>query len=152
MRAVRARCGPKAPILPGSAPPLRVGERKGAPAAGLAVAAAPDATAAPEAAGEVDEGKRREARRELVIKIYDLLATTPKDDSGDVEGTPFCVTGVERAMTVLTALSERDSGPSVRISKNVIRFLTDGDSDDKIAGVSLEKLQWLSKMGERFKK
>lgn len=99
-----------------------------------------------------DEAKRREARRELVIKIYDLLATTPMDDSGAVEGTPFCVTGVERAMTVLTALSKRDSGPSVRISQNVIRFLTEDDSAEKVAGVSLEKLQWLAKMGERFKK
>ncbi len=96
---------------------------------------------------------KRQARRKLVIKIYGLLTKTPADDSGLVEGTPFSHTGVSRLMSVLEQRAQKDDSSGGKVAKLMLKFLApEGASDATVSGASVEKLQWVAKMGARFSK
>lgn len=102
--------------------------------------------------GEAGSEKRK-TRRNMVIKIYNLLTKTPADESGLVEGTPFSVTGVERLMAILQRRADEPSEAGSKAAAGMVKFLTpDSDSAEAIGGVSVEKLRWIASMGKRFKK
>lgn len=97
--------------------------------------------------------EKRQARKKMVRKIHDLLSKTPADDSGLVEGTPFSQAGVTRLMDTLNKRAEKTDTAGGKIAASMVKFLAkEGESGKTINGASVEKLQWVAKMGDRFSK
>lgn len=97
--------------------------------------------------------EKRVARKKMVRKIYDLLSKTPADKSGLVEGTPFSHAGVVRLMDTLKTRSEKADTAGGKIATSMLKFLAkEGESGKTVNGASVDKLQWLAKMGDKFSK
>lgn len=97
--------------------------------------------------------EKRQARRKMVIKIHGLLTKTPADERGVVDGTPFSKTGVERLMEVLRKRASDDSQSGAKAAQGMLKFLSSGEPGSaEIGGASVDKLQWVAKMGKRLRK
>ncbi len=103
------------------------------------------------AMGDAGSDKRK-TRRKLVAKMYRLLTKAPAGDEGNIDGTPFSAAGVERLMTLLQKRADEPGEAGAKASAGMIKFLAGDDDGEKVAGASVEKLQWIAKMGKRFNK
>ncbi|MEM1373521.1 MAG: hypothetical protein AAGF78_03955 [Pseudomonadota bacterium] len=94
---------------------------------------------------------KRKNRRKVVGRIYKLLSSTPDDGRGNVDGTSFSMAGVERLLSTLDERSGKDGEKNAKATARMKEFLEPkGDDKEVVAGVSLAKLQWISKVGSRM--
>lgn len=94
---------------------------------------------------------KRKNRRKIMGRIYKVLASTPDDGRGTVDGTSFSLAGLDRLMSTLDERSAKDGEKKAKATARMKEFLAPNEDDKEvIAGVSLAKLQWISKVGSRL--
>lgn len=92
-----------------------------------------------------DKGKR-DLLMQLTLKLRAVLVNTPADDKGMVPDTPFSQAGVVRMVELLKQRAGKSDAKGSNVASQMVKRLeANDDKDPAVAGISVAKLQILSK-------
>ncbi len=98
---------------------------------------------------EADKGKK-DRLMQLTLKLRAVLVNTPADSEGMVPNTPFSQAGVVRMMDLLKQRAEKTDANGSKVAAQMIKYLEPKDEKDPaISGVSIERLQTLSRRTDK---
>lgn len=98
---------------------------------------------------EASKGKK-DRLMQFTLKLRAVLVNTPADDQGMVPDTPFSQAGVVRMMELLRQRADRADTSGSKVAAQLIKYLEPKDDQDAaIAGVSIERLQTLSRRTDK---
>ena len=98
-----------------------------------------------------DAGQGKKDRlMQLTLKLRAVLVNTPADSEGMVPDTPFSQAGVVRMMALLRQRADKSDASGSKVAARMIKYLEPKDENDPvIAGVSIERLQTLSRRTDK---
>ncbi|WP_372884164.1 hypothetical protein [Shimia sp.] len=98
---------------------------------------------------DADKGKK-DRLMQFTLKLRAVLVNTPADSQGMVPDTPFSQAGVVRMMDLLNQRAGKTDSSGSKVAAQLIKYLQPkDDKDPAIAGVSIERLQTLSRRTDK---
>jgi hypothetical protein len=83
-------------------------------------------------------------------RAFRVMTDTPDEGDGMVPDTPFTVAGVRKLVSTLQTRAEQEDQAGGKVASGLLKFLAPSDdSDPQAEGVSISKLQRLSKLAKR---
>ena len=89
---------------------------------------------------------KKDRMMQLTLKLRAVLVNTPADGQGMVPDTPFSQAGVVRMVDLLNQRSGKSDAKGSNVASQMIKLLeAKDDKDPAVAGISVARLQILSK-------